>query len=149
MDLQFIKKLSILTIIWSALFLAILLTNAISKSTSVLAWLIYSIIIGSVFLGLKLWNRSLQEPLLDTNLTHFEMSISVILAVSVSLFGGTLMQLDLMKNTIWYLLLAFVMTTSQFTLLKVSIIDESIALQISYHIINLALKLTFFCISGY
>lgn len=121
MDLQFIRKLSILTTIWSSLFLTILLTTAISRSTSVFAWVVYSIIVGVAFTCLKLWNKSLQEPLMDVNLTNLEMLISVFLAVLVSLFGGILMQLESMKSTVWSSLLAFVMTTSQFSLLKVCI----------------------------
>lgn len=121
MDLQLIRKLSILTTIWSSLFLAIILTNAFGKSTSnIIAWSIYAAIVGISFTSLKLWNKSLQEPIMDINLTYLEMSISVILAMAVSLIGGTLMQLETMQSTIWSTLLAFVMTTSQFTLLKVS-----------------------------
>lgn len=62
---------------------------------------------------------------MDVNLTHLEMFISVALAVMVTLFGGVLMQLDSMKGTCWFLLLAFVMTISQFSLLKVSELHSS------------------------
>lgn len=55
---------------------------------------------------------------MDVNLTHMEMFISVALAVLVTLFGGVLMQLESMKSTFWSLVMAFVMTTSQFSLLK-------------------------------
>lgn len=120
MDLQFIKKLSILTTIWSWLFLAIILTDVISKNAPIYAWLVYAIIVGIAFTSLKLWNKSQQEPLLDINLTHLEIFLSVSLAVLVAVFGGILMQLEIMKTTLWHLLLAFVMTMSQFSLLKVS-----------------------------
>lgn len=117
--LQFIRKLSFLTAIWSSLFLAIILTNTISKSAPPFyCWLIYSIIVCITFTSLKLWNRKLQEPLLDINLTYLETSISILLAVLVAIFGGILLELESMQSTIWSLLLAFVMTTSQFNLLK-------------------------------
>lgn len=121
MDLQLLHRLTILAAIWSSLFLSIMFTNAISKSTTLyITWGVYSCLVGITFYSLKRWNRSLQEPLLDLNLTKMETFISVALAVLVSLFGGTLMQLETMKSTFWLLLLAFVMTASQFTLLKVS-----------------------------
>lgn len=124
MDLQFIKKLSILTAIWSLLFLAIIITNVINKATSIFAWLVYAILIGIAFTSLKIWNKSLQEPLLDINLTYLETFISISLAILVAIFGGVLMQLEIMKTTMWFLLLAFVMTTSQFSLLKVSLLNN-------------------------
>lgn len=75
-------------------------------------------------MALKLWNRTLQEPVFDINLTHLELSVSVALAILVSLIGGFLMQLEsLATSTLKYLILTFVVTTSQFTLLKVSIIS--------------------------
>lgn len=118
--MDFIKKLSTLTLLWSLLFLAFIVTNNTGKTFSLYAWTAYSLAIGLIFLGLKLWNQTLQEPVLDINLTHIEMSISVALAILVSLFGGVLMQLDSLKGTMRYLLLSFVVSTSQFTLLKVS-----------------------------
>lgn len=130
-NLQLVRKLSILTTIWSSLFLAIVLTNIISKSISQnwVVWTIYASLIGISFFGLKLWNKAQPEPLLDTNLTSLEMSISVILAVLVSLFGGYLMQLDSMRSMVRSLLLAFVMTTSQFTLLKVTELHNHLLLR--------------------
>lgn len=142
MDLLLIKKLSILTTIWSSLFLAIIITNAIGRSTSnIIAWSIYAFIVGVSFITIKLWNKSLQEPLMDINLTYLEMSISVILAVLVALIGGILMQLELMQSNLWTTLLAFVMTTSQFTLLKVSIDNYYIEISYSYKHTN---KLPYF-----
>lgn len=122
--MDFIKKLSLLTLLWILLFLAFVLTNNLAKSLSFYAWIIYSLIVGGSVLALKLWNRTLQEPVFDINLTHLELSVSVALAILVSLIGGFLMQLEsLATSTLKYLILTFVVTTSQFTLLKVSIIS--------------------------
>lgn len=119
--MDFIRKLSLLTLLWAFLFLAFILTNNFGKSVSLYTWIIYSLVIGLSVLGLKLWNRTLQEPVLDINLTYTEMSISVLLAILVSLVGGVLMHFDsIASSTPKYFLLTFVVTTSQFTLLKVS-----------------------------
>lgn len=124
MDLQSIKKWSILTTTWILLFFAILSTNVISKLTSTLAWLVYTIIIGIAFTSLKIWNKSLQEPLMDINLTHLETFVSISLAVLVAIFGGILMQLEIIDNPTGSTLLAFVMTVSQFSLLKVGFVHH-------------------------
>lgn len=117
MDLRFIKRLSILSSIWLSLFITIIITVAISR-TNFIAWLCHALLIGISFTTLKIWNKSLQEPLLDLNLTQIEMSISIILAILVSLFGGALFQLNSISGISQTILLAFVMTISQFTLLK-------------------------------
>lgn len=132
MDLQFIKKWSILTAIWSLLFIAIIITNVINKAATIYAWLFYATLIGIAFTSLKIWNKSLQEPLLDINLTYLETFMSISLAILVAIFGGVLMQLEIMKTTLWCLLLAFVMTTSQFSLLKVSPLKYHILVDLSY-----------------
>lgn len=115
------RKVSIVTVRFS-LFLVTILANIISRASSLptLTWTIYSIIIGVAFTSLKLWNKTLQEPILDVNLTFIETSISIILAIMVSAFGGALFQLNSLRDSILTLLLAFVMTTCQYTLLKVS-----------------------------
>lgn len=115
-------KLSIPPTIWSTLFLANIIAHVICKlsTLAVVTWPTYSILIGLAFLSLKIWNKSLQEPLLDVNLTYLETSISVILAVLVTLFGGLLLHLDPMQSPFYTILLAFVMTTCQFSLLQVS-----------------------------
>lgn len=122
MDLQFMRKVSISSTIWFTLFLATIITNVISRLTTqaIITWSVYSILIGVAFLSLKIWNKSLQEPLLDVNLTYLETSTSIILAVLVSLFAGTLLQLESMQSPFYTILMAFVITTCQFTLLKVS-----------------------------
>lgn len=123
MDLVVIKRLSILVVIWLTLFVSIIITNAIGIS-----WYIYALTIAIAFTILKLWNISLQEPLMDINLNYLEMFISVILAVLVALFGGALMQLETIAKTTWKTYyLAFVMTSSQFTLLKVSKFNHILA----------------------
>ena len=120
MDLQVIRNLSILTFIWSLLFISIILTTLLSQSAlSIYPWIIYSIIIGLTFAILKHWNKARQEPLLDVNLTHTETAISVSLAVLVALFGGALFQLDKLWHELWQrILLSYAMTSSQFSLLK-------------------------------
>lgn len=116
------RKLSISSTIWLILFLATIITNVISRlfSFATTTWSVYSLLIGLAFLTLKIWNRSLQEPLLDVNLTYFETTISILLAVLVSLFGGKLLQMEALQGTTYTIVMAFVMTTCQFTLLKVS-----------------------------
>lgn len=114
------KQLFILALIWSALFLAIVLTDIISSLTSVVitTWVIHSIIVGVAIACAKVWNRKQQEPLLDINLTNLETSISVILAVLVAISGGALLQMDSNQSIFWHSWIAFVMAYSQFTLLK-------------------------------
>lgn len=118
MDLKFIKKLSILAAIWLSLALAILISDTISKSTSAPISILYPLLIGLTFAGLKIWNSKLQDPFLDVNLTILETSISVLLAVSVAYFGFKLIQLDYMQSLVNSIILNFVITASQFTLLK-------------------------------
>lgn len=118
MDLHLIKKLSILTVIWAILFLGNILTDVLSRRFHIYAWLFYALIVGITFTIVKLWNKKLQEPLLDVNLTCFETSVSVILAIAVGVFGGALFQYEDLTGTWHGALLAFVMTTSQFNLLK-------------------------------
>lgn len=123
MDVQFMRKLSVSTTVWLSLFFATIITDVIGKATSLSAviWPIHSISVGISFTGLKIWNRFiLAEPLLDVNLNCIEMSISIVLAMMVSLFGGVLFQLEPIQNSTASLVLAIVMTTCQFSLLKVS-----------------------------
>lgn len=126
MDLQLVRKLTLYSTIWLSLFLSIILTNTVSSSSSWIAWPIYSILVGIAFLGIKLWNRSLQDPLFDVNLTYLEMSVSIALAILVAFFGGKLIQLDLLKSTVWLLLLGYTMTACQFALLKVGCVTSFI-----------------------
>lgn len=119
MDLKLIRKLSLSIVIFFTLFLAIILTNLISQATSPLAWAIYSLIIGVTFLTIKLWNRSLPEPLLDVNSNYFELFVSIALAIVISFLGGTLFNLEAIKGaTLSIILLALVLSASQFNLLK-------------------------------
>lgn len=122
MDLNFIRKLSISTTVWLCLYISISSTTIISRATSFIfvTWTVYTVSVAIAFTSLKLWNRSLQEPLLDVNFTHLETGISIILAVLVAVFGAILMQLDAMKDFVSSQILTFVMTTCQFNLLKVS-----------------------------
>lgn len=114
------RKLSISSTIWFTLIITTIITNVISNllSLPLLVWSSYSLLIGVAFLSLKLWNKTLQEPILDVNLTYLEMSISIILAILVSILGGTLLQLDNMQNSSYIIVMCFVMTTCQFTLIK-------------------------------
>lgn len=145
MDLQLIKKLAILCSIWAVLFVSIVLTNAISGTVNIYAWIVHSILVAIIFSALKLWNKKLQEPLLDVNLTHSETSISIILSTLVSLFGGAIFQLDTESATWLKILLMLVMTNSQFTLIKSTQPDPASPTHGFNRVVSLS-KPIYFCI---
>lgn len=116
MDLQFLRRLSLLSSIWLSILLPGLLAYLFGFS-NLLVSVLHLVYTTTLVTLLKLWNTRQPEPPLDINLTCLETLISILLASSVSILGGTVLRLEKLSMVL-SLIYIYVMTDSVFTLLK-------------------------------